>query len=98
MPMAVIENTFGKHEMDKAAEAIVNRVVSENDWRTPLSVLDFDTEMLRRGFECLVGYGWLKFVDDGGQPYYRVKFGFYKRFKIHYPFEKVPEWTSRKKG
>ena len=93
-----LENTFGKYEMEEAAAVIVNKIIDEDNWLTPLSVLDFQpTDDFLRGFECLIGYGWLRFVDDGGQPYYVVKRSFYNRIKANYPFEDVPPWTRRKK-
>lgn len=52
---------FGKSEMEQAMQLIISLAVKEGTWRVEVNYLTFlgqSTAMLK-GFENLVGYGWL---------------------------------------
>ena len=58
---------FGKYEMELAAERITQAITKQGSPDISLTALDFnDDEQTLRGFECLIGYGWLQFRPTGG--------------------------------
>lgn len=82
-----VPDTFGKVEMEIASFHVLNVVRDAQTWKVPISVLDFrESDSLLIGFQCLVGYGWLKFRDKGGQPYFKIGRRFAERAAPSYPF------------
>ena len=60
-----LSSTFGKAEMEWAAERILYEARIKGDWQFAIDVSDFkhDDHSLR-GFVLLLAYGWIEVVND----------------------------------
>jgi len=50
--------TFGMFEMENAAEELLERAISKNDWNVHIS---YETIKDKVGFLCLISHGWLSY-------------------------------------